>query len=166
MEYRKFLDICGEDDFMSLSFAGLYPFLDQFRWRSVEIDADGQEFEKFTRFARWGPTYGYNPRGGFACVETSPRYRLNGSKIEDYTEYSANVATRVLIDDVHRFIRSKIEGLSTNNIIIEYGTPTQWEEDVVDGFATDGNFLFISTQRDGFSIRHTVSMWVRPIIEE
>lgn len=130
-------DLCGDNDLMSLSLAGVNPFLDWLGWQgtdvyrlvrefvlfnraaktlqgtasagwladpcadpnSVETEFCELEIEGFARLRRMGPTRDITKTGLRYC-EVSPRFRIDGTQINDDREYDLNRAVEVLIQDL------------------------------------------------------------------
>lgn len=174
-EYRKFLDIRGDNILMFLTFGGQFPLLDLFRWARVELDEKSEIFSEFTEICRISPERIIYPNATLDDLRfwsEHPRYRLDGSKIEDNLEYSIALITEAIIKELHRILLEKLAGTINDNgvfirnsAVIEYGIPIQIKNSK-DGFAIDGDFLFISTEMDNLSIRHKASMWIRPVFFE
>ena len=89
-KYRGFLDRSGDDDLLSLSFAGTQPLLDWIGWESVESD--------LVRFGRSGPSR----HDGWTShyTERDKRFRLDGRAIKDEAEWDYVFATETLIIDL------------------------------------------------------------------
>ena len=95
-KYRGFLDRSGDDDLLSLSFAGTQPLLDWLGWESVEGD--------LVRFGRLGPSRHDGRTSRY--TETYPRFRLDGKLVSDEAEWDYVFATEILIIDLLRVIPS------------------------------------------------------------
>jgi len=135
-----FLDLCTDADLMSLSFAGVSPFLDWLTWRPTNVceirkwfltwvrpervlgactdgvvadpcgDAEGVdwggcgfELRNFGRLRRQGPVRDITMNGVKYC-EIQPRYRLDGSPINDTRELDMRMVMEALMQDVQKQI--------------------------------------------------------------
>jgi hypothetical protein len=133
-------DLCGDQDLLSLHFAGAEPFLDWLGWMGTKMcvihrdfiawvrpeyaggeptdgyqadpcaDAHGAEwgvcdfrYEDFGRLRRHGPVRDITYNDVRYC-ERQPRYRLDGSLVDDDREFDAIVAGEVLLQDLRRMI--------------------------------------------------------------
>jgi hypothetical protein len=169
-------DLCGDNDLMSLSFAGVNPFLDWLGWQptntyklvrefilfnrasktvqgtksagwladpcadpnSIESEYCELEIEGFSRLRRVGPVRDITKTGLNYC-EVSPRYRIDGTLINDDREYDVARAVEALIQDLAQMVVDGNEDTSGQTDGLENVVVTGHDCCFIDSIVIDWN---------------------------